>query len=235
MATPTNTANLTHVTAGTGDQTINAGFTFTAGRDAVVLASQYSDGHSLVGVTIGGTAATRLHLQASGLGDYLEIWYATNITGGTANVVFDVDAAAAAGSVYIESGVDEWASGAFTGEDAGTANGATGTSAAPAVSTAAATSQAATIVYAITAYYNTGTATTITGPTGWTIVCAENDVLIQDGRGAWHEESSTGTKTATFALGASHDWAASIAVLKLAGGGGGSVNSGRQSLLGVGR
>ena len=225
MPTPLNSTFLqVDAQTGTTTYTFTASFTFTAGSDAILKLVSYDDnGTFLTGATIGGTTATRdAYLEKFSVSsNSIHIFRAQNIAGGTANVV--VSFTNAAGTHYITGNVEEYASGVFLNPavDGGTANTATGTSAAPSVSTAATTSQANTSIHAVT-LPNTGIANNnITGPTGWTVSWTEQDSAIHEaGRGAYIDETTTGTKTATFGM-TSGSWGAIIVAYKLAGGGGG--------------
>jgi hypothetical protein len=221
MASPVNTSALLQVDNDASGVTFNAGFTFTAGRDAVLTLVHFaSDAQTITGVTIGGTAATLDANASDGGGSKAHIWRAQNITGGTANVVITVSGGS---DHYISGAVQEWAAGVLTSPavDTGTANTATGTSAAPAVSTATTTSQANTVTYAVVCSLEAVANNNFSGPTGWNAVWTEQDSNThQGGRGAWLEHSSAGTKTATFGM-TSGGWVAAIVAYKLVGGGGG--------------
>lgn len=224
MASPANSSALLQVDNDAGGVTFNAGFTFTAGRDAILLLNHFATGQTITGVTIGGTTAV---LDVA-LDKFLtsdnsaRIYRAQNITGGTSDVVITVSGGT---DHYISGSVHEWASGVLVSPavDTGTSNTATGTSATPSVSTAATTSQASTVIYALLCPSTGVTNNNITGPTGWNVMWTEQNTSAHEGgRGAWIEETTTGTKTATFGM-TSGDWGCSIIAYKLAGGGGTAV------------
>lgn len=216
MASPINSSALLQVDNDAGGVTFNAGFTFTAGRDAILLLNHFATGQTITGVTIGGTTAT---LDVA-LNKFLtsdnsaRIYRAQNIAGGTANIVITVSGGT---DHYISGAVHEWAAGDLTASalDTGTGNTATGTSAAPSASTATSTSQANTIIYALLCPSTGVTNDNITGPSGWNVMWTEqNSSAHEGGRGAWIEEASAGTKTATFGM-TSGDWGVAIVAYKL--------------------
>lgn len=194
--------------------TLNAGFTFTAGRDAILTMVAYGGSGFPSAVTIGGTAATLDAVNtAADASNRPQIWRAQNIAGGTANVVVTVAATA-----YLTLAVDEWASGVLDASavDAGTANSAQGTSAAPSVATATTTSQASTVVYAVALALNASAANGFVAPSGYTQAFVEQDASNHEsGCGAWKEETTAGVKTSTFAM-TSSTWAATTVAYKLA-------------------
>lgn len=214
MAAPVNSSGLLqadNIAAGT--ITLNAGFTFTAGRDAVFQGVFWAVGDNVTGVTIGGTAATlRVNSEDAG-NNILIIAEAKGIAGGTANVVIQRDGTQGA---FTTGAVTEWASADGLTYDTGTANTATGTGTAPAVSTAATTSQASTIVFGVVLDSAGSASNVFTGPTGWTVLFTENDgVNHEGGSAAWVEETSAGTKTATWSETQGGGWSAGIAAYKL--------------------
>lgn len=221
MTAPLNTSPLLQVdNSATDTISLDAGFTFTAGRDAIFTFAHYADNNdAITSVTIGGTAATLIKRQASGTSNFIEEWAVTNMAGGTANIVLS---SGVAGGHYISGAVTEWTGGLLQ-LDAGTPNGASGTSAAPAASTAISTSTAASIISAacspVTGISDNG----LSGPTGYTVLFTEQNSLDhQAGRAAWKEESTTGTKAATFGM-TSGPWIAIISAYKIIGGGGGGL------------
>ena len=226
MALPINSSGLLQIdNDGGGNVTFNAGFTFTAGSDAVLTIAHYATGQSISGVTIGGASATLIASadKVSGSENSARIYLAQNVTGGTANVVISYSGGT---DHYISCGVDEWASGVLDSSalDTGTPNSAAAFTTTPSVSTAISTSQANTIVYVVHVTNTTSTSNGITGPTGWNVVWTEQDSTNHEGgRGAWIEESTTGTKTATMSQSVV-GWGLAIAALKLAGSSGTVVN-----------
>lgn len=223
MATPTNSSGKLRVSAGSGNQTFNAGFTLTAGRQAVCCISGYAGGNSITGITIGGTAATKI---AGSTGtDYAEIWAVTGagMTGGTTDVVVSVTGGST--DVYLTLAVDEWAASSLT-YDTGTANnGAHTNTNAPSISTAGAVSTTSSIVYACINMFGLSSSCTPTQPTGWTSMYAESDgTTYEMGMGAWHEETTTGIKTALFSLSANNDVKDAIGAFILAGAGSNTIS-----------
>ena len=217
MAAPINSSALLQIDNDGGGVTFNAGFTFTAGRDAVLTLGHFATGQSISGVTIGGTTATLISSanKVSGSENSARIYLAQNIAGGTADVVITYSGGT---DHYISGSVEEWVAGVLESSavDTGTANSAAGTSTSPSVSTAATTSQANTIVYAVLVTNSTSTNNNITGPTGYTVTWTEQDSTNHEGgRGAWKEETTTGTKTATFGM-INDGWGVAIVALKIA-------------------
>lgn len=217
MASPLNSSGLLQVDADTTSETFNAGFTFTAGRDAFLNVAHFaSAGNTIASVAIGGTAATR-DVRADGTsGDaHAEIWRAQNIAGGTASVVVTYTGGS---DNYVSGSVEEYAAGVFVNPalDSGTENTATGNSTAPSATTAISTSQADTQIIGV---FVTGTSVVnngITGPTSGTQTWVEqNSSAHEGGAGGYRTESSTGSKSMTFAM-TSGLWAACVAAYKLA-------------------
>lgn len=235
MASPTNSSGKLRVAGGSGNQTFNAGFTFTASRHAVLCISGYAGGNSITGVTIGGTAATK---RAGSAGvDYAEIWAVEGggMAGGTADVVISVTGGST--DVYLTLAVDEWAAGTLA-YDTGTGNnGAHSNTNAPSITTGAALSTTSSIVYACINMFGLSASCTPTQPTGYTPMYSEDDgTTYEMGMGAWHEETTTGSKTANFTLSSNNDVHDAIAAFTYTApsGGGSTPTKGRLSLLGVG-
>ena len=119
---------------------------------------------------------------------------------------------------YVSGSVEEYAAGVFVNPalDSGTENTATGNSTAPSATTAISTSQADTQIIGV---FVTGTSVVnngITGPTSGTQTWVEqNSSAHEGGAGGYRTESSTGSKSMTFAM-TSGEWAACIAAYKLA-------------------
>lgn len=227
MAAPTNTSGLLQVDNDTTSETFNAGFTFTAGRDAIVTLVHFGSTQTVSAVSVSGTAATR-DVHSDDGSNQCAIWRAQNITGGNANVVVTYSGGS---DNYVSGSVDEWAAGVFVNPalDTGTANTANAASATPSVSTLATTSQDATVIYGVMVgpgQTNNG----ISGPSGWTVGWVEqNGNTHQSGSGAWKEETAAGVKTATWAM-TSGVWRAGIVAYKLDGGGGGAGASHRNGI-----
>lgn len=209
MATPVNLSGLLQVDGAGNSTTFNAGFTFTAGNDAVFTLSHYNGVNNRVSsITIGGTSASPRVRAASGP-ITTEIWDAFDISGGTSDVVVNFSAAS---DNFLSGGVAEYAAADGLAYDTGTSNTASGSSNAPSASTAASTSQNDTVVIATATIYDNASSATYSGPSGWTEIYQETDFNSHvSGRGVCHAETTTGTKTATFGLEATHDWLVAIA------------------------
>jgi hypothetical protein len=235
MATPTNTSGKLQVTAGSGTtQTLNAGFTFTAGRQAVLVGSFYSSNSGPTAVTIGGTAATKR--VGVGSGDTSEIWEVLGggVAGGTANVVLTFPG----GTIdeYCTFGVDEWAASSLTYDTSTSNTKQSSAVTSESISTGAALSTTSSIVYSCINPHGINSPCAITPPGSWTETFDEPDNSLEGGWGGWHEETTTGIKTAAYSLASSNNTDSTIAGYILSGGGGGgSPTAGRMTLLGVGR
>lgn len=219
MATPTNSSGTLQHTEVGGSNNANAGFTFTAGRSAVLVIACYNTSVSnIASVTIGGTAAVRrARIFLDSDHHSVEIWDALSVAGGTSTITIDYGS----NTSYASFGVTEWAAGVITGFDTGTENTATGTSTAPAVSTALTTSQAAALTFAVVTNSASTASQGFAGPTSWTqIFLEQNTTITESGRGAWFEHSSAGIKTATFSQTNNVSWIAAIAAYTISGGGG---------------
>lgn len=218
MASPSNSSGLLQVDNDASGHTFNAGFTFTAGRDAVVTFAHFaSAAYVIATVTVGGTAAT-LVSRTTGSNNKAEIWLVQGMAGGTSDIVLTYSNGT---DHYISGSVDEYAAGVLSASalDTATPNSANGSSATPAVSTAATTSQASTMIYAVVVPDAGSSNNGLTGPTGWTVTFTEQDSNTHEGgRGARIEETSAGVKTATFGMN-SNPWYACIAAFKLAASG----------------
>jgi hypothetical protein len=221
-ASPTNSSGTVHVAGASGNQTMNAGFTFTAGRQAVLVVSYYAGGNNISSLTIGGTAATKR--AGAGAGDDSEIWdvLGGGVAGGTANVVFTFPGGTT--DVYISFGVDEYAASTLS-YDTSTANtNSQSATTAPTVSTGAAVSTTSTMLYSVVNNWGISAPDTQTVPTGWTQVFQEPDGINWEmGAGARKEETTTGTKTATWTLSTSNNSVTSIVAYIISGGGGGAA------------
>jgi hypothetical protein len=222
MASPTNSSGKLRVAGGTGNQTFNAPFTFAASRQAVLTLAGYADGTAITGITIGGTAATK-RAESSGP-DYAAIWdvLGGGVAGGTDNIVVAV--APGTPNVYLSLAVEEWTAGTLS-YDTGTASSSSvANTNAPSIATAGALSTASSIVYSALNMYGINGTCVPTQPTGWTSSFGESDgTTYEMGMGCWHEETSTGIKTALYSLSANNDTQLAIAGYILsAGGGGGS-------------
>lgn len=210
---------------GSGTQNFTASSNFTAGNTGILTLVYYNNGTggAVTGVTIGGTAAVKdASNQDAGPQNFVEIWRATNMAGGTN--AFSVTISGGTGQ-YVTCGVDEHSGLSATPLDqSGTANG---NSLAPSATTGGATADASELLVA--AYVDTtGTnVTSVTPPTSWTESWEEADGATREGgSGAYYYDSSgTGTKTGTFGVSASTTWEAVIATYKLAGGGGPAITS----------
>lgn len=208
--------------------TFNAASNFTAGNDAIFTAVCFPSS-GITGVTIGGTAAVRDLKQTDGGNNAVEIWRATNMTGGTGNVV--VTFGGTSGN-YMTGSVEEWDNLAASPLDQ-TGTAGPGLSTAPSVTAAGATTQADEVVYAVYLDYVGSNATSIAPPSTSTEVWEELDGSAQEaGSGAYRILSAIGTPTMTFSLGASVNWYAILATYKLSAGGGPVVR--RMMLMGAG-
>lgn len=216
MPTPVNSSGKLQVDNVSATQTLNAGFTFTAGRDAFASFAHYATGGATIAsVTIGGTAATRDIRATTGGQVNTEIWRAQNIVGGTSDVVI---AFTGGTDHYFSLSVEEYAAGVFINPalDSGTENSASGNSTSPGATTAISTSQADTHVYGAFST-NTGSSNNnITGPTSGTSAWVEqNSSAHQGGAGGYRTESSTGSKSMGWTMD-SGQWVAVVAAYKLA-------------------
>lgn len=228
MTSPINTSALLQADGVGTSHTFNAGFTFGAGNSAIFSMSHYADNSAPASaVTIGGSAATLVSRVQDGA-NKADIWFVASMTGGNANVAVTNSA----GSNYMSGAVTEWASGTLS-VDSGTANSATGSSAAPSVSTLATTSTASSIIVAVVTAATNVANNNLTGPTGYTATFTEQSSADHEaGRGAWKEELTSGVKTATFGM-TSGAWIAAIAAF-VAAGGSAPASANRLALLGVG-
>lgn len=216
MATPSNTSGKLQADNTAGPSVLPAGFTFTAGRQAVLQIVQYATGQEISAVSIGGTAAVRIAHAIGGNND-ADCWWVSSIGGSPTNEV--VVTYSGGTDNYVSGAVSEWPAGTFSGVVSGSDNQATGNSASPSVATGVSL-PAGTVSFAqfVANIGRTNNGISTAAPTGWTGVFTEQDSDNHEGgRGAWKEESTTGTKTATFSW-TSGDWAASIVALLLAGG-----------------
>jgi hypothetical protein len=176
----------------------------------------------ITGVTVGGTAAT-LDVSAVSVDgqNIVEIWRASSVAGGTRNIVVNLTATS---GQYITLGAEERddipASPLMT-----TGTGGPTTSSAPAATTSGSTTETPAVLYAAFVDYAGTNWTSATPPTSWTESWEEpNGGTRQAGSGAYFSDfGGTGTKTATFATGASMSWVCAIAAYKQTGGGGGSA------------
>lgn len=180
----------------------------------------FGTGQSITGVTIGGTVATkdveRSKIDSSDSSG--SIWRATNMAGGTDEIELTYSGGT---DNYTSLSVEEWDH--TLTPNPGTANSAEAFSNSPSVSTAAATTVANTIVYGLVVPTDGSTTQGLAGPTGWTEAWTEQDNSNhQAGRGAWIEETTTGTKTAAFTRSAANPWGAAIIAYELSPPGGAS-------------
>lgn len=214
MASPTNSSGLLQVdNDGGGGAVVSAGFTFAAGRDAVLTLSHYGTSTTITGITIGGTAAvldaSRNKFQSSE--QSVRIYSAHDMVGGTDEVVFTYSGGS---DHYISFSVEEWAEPLTVNAD--TPGGAESFSNTPAASTSAATTVPSTLVYAVVGVTDNGAAQGLTGPTGWNSVWTEqNNSIHSAGRGAWIEETTTGVKTGTFGRAAANPWGVAIVAYEI--------------------
>lgn len=201
MATPTNNSGKLRVDGAGASSTTQVGFTFTAGRSAVLTLSHYHGSNGRVaGVTIGGTAAQRRIRADSEEQWSVDIWDVFNMAGGTDEIVITYSDASGAGN-YCSMAVTEWAAGVLIEPDEGTENADEDIfSATPTVSTAQATSQDETLVFAVMCNARFDSNLGFVHPDGWNLLFAEQDSRNhQGGCAAYVEESTTGVKTAVFA------------------------------------
>ena len=216
MATPTNSnPALIQIDAAFGSP-INAspGFTMVAGRSVVVPFTHYASTNDITSITIGGTTAT-FFVSAKQDGLRVGVAWASNIAASDNNISFTTNGGA---DHYFSMGATEWAE--TLTESGDNDNVATTFSNTPTVSTKAATVDANTIVFAAATISLGSNDVGFTGPTGWTVLYTENNNNDHaSGRGAWIEETTTGTKTATFGTNTTGQWLAAIVALAVSGGG----------------
>lgn len=214
MTAPANSSGLLQVdNDGGGGVILIAPFTFTAGRTAVLTLGHFATGQSISSVTIGGTAAVLdssidkfQSTDSSG-----RIYRAVDMAGGTDEIVIVYSGGT---DNYISCSVEEWDY--VLTPNAGTPNSAEAFSISPSVSTANPTTVANTIVYGLVVPGEVAAAQGLDGPAGWTPVWTEQDNSShQSGRGAWIEETTTGTKTAAFTRSASNPWGAAIVAYEI--------------------
>lgn len=216
MATPLQNKTFQGDSVAGGAQNLAMNSNFTAGSTAVLAITLYGNGtSSVVSVTMGGTSATKDKAHGDGGNNFVELWRAENVTGGTTAVVITL---AAASGQFFTCGVDEWASGVFAATpvdaNSGTATGSAST--APSATMAGAMAQANEISYA--AFCDpTGTNwTSLTVPSGYTSMFAEsNGSTHQAGGAAWKQLSAIVTETATFTTGAAMAWNCLIQTYKI--------------------
>jgi hypothetical protein len=214
MATPTNSSGKLRVAAGSGNQTFNAGFTFTAGRQAVLVISGYASA-AISGITIGGTTATKR--ADANQADDAQVWDVLGgMTGGTANIVVSFPPGTT--DVYLTLAVDEYAASTLS-YDASTGNSSTASATtAPTVSTGAAVSTTSSMLYAVVNPWGIQSPCVATGPTSWTTLFDEQDGSTYEmGKGSRFEVSTTGVKTATWSLDVSNNTSAAIAAYIIGG------------------
>lgn len=197
MATPTNFSGLLQADNVGGSSNLSAGFTFTAGRSAVVQIVHYSASARLSSISVGGTSATLIKRQLDAAGiNASELWLATNLAGGT-NVVV---AYSGASDNYVSGAVTEW-DGTLTVEEA-TVNGTNysgGYLSNPSISTAASTSASETVTFATVVQSMAWGDSGFVAPAGWTSTFVEqNSDGHEGGCGVWISSNSADTKTANF-------------------------------------
>lgn len=210
MASPTHTSGLKQgVVAPASSMTVAAGFTFTSGRQAVVAFSKVSVGATTIsGVTIAGTAATKYGSVAIG-NESFEIWavLGSGVSASNNNVVFTNSGS---DTFAIDFSVEEWAASTFSGDQSAAKNTSTGSTATPSVSSATSVSATA-VVYSGYFPYAAQTNNGMTGPSGWTQTFAQqNSTAAPGGVAGYHEETSSGTKTASYTRSGSTDGGAVI-------------------------
>lgn len=215
MATPTNVSGLLHANNAATSSTLSAGFTFAAGRHAVLQIVHYTDAARISGVTIGGSAAVLAKRTLAG-SNSSEIWYANSIAGGNDSVVITYGGGT---DNFISGGVSEWAAADGLTFEAASANSATGSSATPSVTTAASTVATNTVTFATLVCDTSTTNNGLSAPSGWTQSFVSQDSSVDEGGcGAWKSETSAGFKTATFGMTAG-SYGASIASFAISAGG----------------
>ena len=188
----------------------------TAGNTCFVDISHYSSiaGSNITGVTIGGTAATLIVRKPSAdNANFAETWRATNVAGGTRDVVVTLTGGA---GQYLTCGGDEWDNVQSTPDD-GNGTGGPTTSSAPSATTSSSTTVTPTLLRGVFTDYAGTSWTSATPPSAWTEAWEETDGTSHEaGSAAYYVDSgATGTKTGTFATGSSMSWVCAISAYKL--------------------
>lgn len=205
MASPLNASGELQANNVGTSSTFNAGFTFTAGRDAIFSATHYQGTAGLItSVTIGGTAATRDLRIGADANNRCEIWRATNIAGGTTDVVVNYSTAS---DNYITASCEEWAAGMFPALSFSNTNN--GTSTTPNGSFI--TDIANVVLYS--AFNNASVdLASLTEPSGYTVGFEELLVTgVEGGGAAYFSDSAAGSKTATWTANTSIVWSHAFA------------------------
>lgn len=184
--------------------TFNAPGNFTAGNDVILALVHYQGGGNRIsGITVSGTAGTRVSTASGDANNHTERWLFENIAGGDDEII-----------VTYGGGADNFVTlSAEERNDVGvfySSNSATGTSTAPTVSLVGKTAQPKTLTYA--SFVNLSVdLSTITEPGGWTQSFEELVVTGSEGGAAAYIESTSVTAlTAAFSVNTSIAWAALI-------------------------
>jgi len=211
------TSGKKQINSTSGSTTFTAPSNFTANNSVVIVVSFFANASRISGITVSGTAATKVVERLGDAGTYTEIWLAQNIAGGSANVVLSYTGI----GNYVTCVFDEWDNFSASAGDATGGAGPT-SSLAPSATTSGATAQASEVSYAGFTFSDSTILTTITPPAGYAEQFEELDSNSNvGGSAAYKVLSSIVTETATFATNASISWCAAIATFKLSGGGGG--------------
>lgn len=189
----------------------------TAGNTCVLVLTHFTSTASsfATGVTIGGTAATRdIRAVSADNANVLEVWRATSVTGGTRDVVVTLTATA---GQFLTCSAEEWDNISTSSPLDASGTGGPTTSSAPSASTSASTTQTPILLYGGFTDYAGTNWTSATPPSGWTETYEEFDGTAHEaGAGGYFVDSgATGTKTGTWATGASMSWVAGIVAYKL--------------------
>lgn len=203
---------------GSGSSTVTAPGSFTAGNTGIVTFVHWSDAGApgsmrITGVTIGGTAATkRIEQDTSDSDGHTEIWIATNMTGGTANIVFTYTGGG--GNNYVSYGGLE-----LSGMSA-TPNDLTGTLAETSTATPGIThgTLAQSVEIIIITMHNYGAdLSSVTPPTGYTSIFTElASTGHESGFSAYKITSSNAGGTPQFTLNAARPCSGVLATFKAA-------------------
>lgn len=192
----------------TMDSNITAGSTCVAG---FIMSGNGTT--RVTGVTIAGTAATKIYDTDSGANtSHIEFWLAENVAGGSTAVSIT----AGAGSGFrINGSIDEWTGLATSPFDTfgETVNGSPGTSVTATAN--AQTSTADAVLYATIATTNNNL-TTLTGPTGYTNLWSKLDGGAGHGGAGYYKiETVAETEAAAFSGFSSTTNMAAIITLKV--------------------
>lgn len=206
MPTPNNVSALLQVDADTTSETFALGYTAVAQAVGVFVASYFSSGSTISGVTFGGTAMTLVQMQAATSGTATGrayAWIAAGIAGSNNNLVVSYSG----GSDNYVSGVAyQYLNGVLRPSPLGRVVGASGSSAAPSVTLPS--SKQKKQLHGVMMNNSGSASCNITGPTSWNVNFTENnDSVHTAGSAAWLESNKQTAQAVTWAQ-TSGAWAA---------------------------